>query len=156
MAAEKQVGIFGKTMREYVDAGELPWVSLAVVLTFMYVGSYWLSVSYLNLMAPLTLIVLVVVAIVVAYLRGVRGEFDFKQTLLLCGLIGMLGGVLSAILALVRFWYWWLAFNLLTEPVWSAVLCAFVAALTIFFFRLPIWVRQFHNSFTSPQNPQQP
>jgi len=142
------VGVFGKPMRDYVDTAELPWFALTLVLTFSYVGSFWLEVSYLTLMAPLALILQVVTAVVAAYLVGVRKGFTWQQVACTCALVGFGGGLASAVLALVRFWHYWLAFNVLVEPFWSALLGAFVGVLTVGFFQLPKLAQYFRDEET--------
>lgn len=149
MSQGKEVGLCAQPMRWYVDQAEWPFVGLAVALSFCYIGSFWLEVSYLTLMAPLVLILQVVAASLTAYLVGVRQPATWQQVGITCLLVGFGGGAISALWSLIRFLYGWLVLNLLAEPVWSGLLSGIVGVVTVIFFHLPGWLKALNEPQTS-------
>lgn len=142
MAAVQETGLFGQPMRWYMDQAEGPFIGLALAFLVGYIGSYWLEVSYLEVVAPLVLVAQLVAAVVTAYLTGVHGGASLTQTILVCLLVGGSGGAISAILAFIRFFYPWLLLNLVTEPVWSGLIAGCLGAVTIGFFKLPKLIKR--------------
>ncbi len=132
-----QVTLLGQSASRYVERAELPVVVLTTVIVLVYLISFWLPVSYLGVVTPLILLIQVIVSAGVGYLTGVRGGASWLQTALVGVLVAGWGGVVSAILALFRFNYYWLIPNIITEPVWSGILGAIISALTVGFFNLP-------------------
>lgn len=146
--AKSSLGVFGQPVRFYVEAAGLPWVVLSGTIIFTYVLSYWLVGLDVMVLPPLVLMLQVLGAALTAYLVGVRGGATWGQTALTCLLVGVGAGLVSAILALFRFWYLWLVFNVVVEPVWSGLLAAAVGLITLGFFRLPALLnryREFNN-----------
>ncbi len=141
-------GLFGNPVRFYVEAAELPWVALTGGIALVYILSYWLAGLDIMVMPPLVLILQVLGASLTAYLTGVREEATWAQTLIVCLLVGIATGAVSALLALFRFWYPWLIFNLVVEPVWSGLLAVAVGSVTISFFHLPALLKRY-KTFTS-------
>lgn len=137
-----EVGIFGQPMRWYVDRAEWSWAGLSLVFFFGFLVSYWVEVSYLEIVAPLALVAQVVTAIVATYLVGIRDGATIPQTLVVCALVGVGGGAVNALLSFIRFFYPWLLLNLVIEPVWSALLTAGVSLVTIGFFQLPKLIKK--------------
>ena len=137
-----EAGIFGQPMRWYVDRAEWSFVYLSLFFIFGFLLSYWLQVSYLDLVAPLNLVAQIVAAIVTAYFTGIRHGATLAQTVLTCLLVGAFAGLVAAILSFIRFFYPWLLLNLVTEPVWSALLAASMGAITIGFFHLPKLIKK--------------
>ncbi len=138
---------FGKPVRWYVDQAEWPFVTLSLVVTAAYIGSFWLEVSYLALMAPLVFMLQVAAGVAVAYLTGVRLSSTLVQTMAVCAFVAFGGGAVSALWAVLRFWYPWLVLNLVTEPVWSVFLAVFVSLATVGFFQLPRLVNRLRAVF---------
>lgn len=134
--------LFGKSTRWYVDQAEWSWFGLVLVISAVYLGSFWLEVSYLTLMAPLVLILQVTIIAATSYLVGVRRQSSLAQTTTVCALVAFGGGAAAAVWAVIRFWHPWLFLNLVTEPVWSALLAVLVSAATIGFFRLPALINR--------------
>ena len=132
-----EVEIFGQSISYYIERSARPWSILSGILALFYIGSFWLEVSYLNLMAPLALIGLIVMAVFTSYNFIRQGEYNWRQVVMTCIFIGVGAGLVSAFLAFIRFWYIWLFFNLVTEPVWSGLLAGAISVLTIGFFQLP-------------------
>ena len=141
-------GLFGQPVRFYVEAAELPWVVLSGAIVLAYVLSFWLSALDITVLPPLVLILQVLGAVTTAYLVGIRQGSTWSQATLTCVLVGLGAGVVSAILALFRFWYLWLIFNLVVEPVWSGLLSAAIGLITLGFFRLPPILKHFRESNT--------
>lgn len=139
-------GIFGQPMRWYVDQAEWPFVALSSIFILGFIVSYWLEISYLEVVAPLALVVQIVAAAVVAYLTGVRSGVALSQTLVVCALVSAAGGLVNALLSFIRFFYPWLLLNLVTEPVWSALLAVGVGLITIGFFHLPKLIKSKQSS----------
>lgn len=137
MAAVQETGIFGQSVRWYVDQAEWPWLGLSLAYIFGFISSYWIETSYLDAVAPLALVAQLVAAVVTAYLTGVHGSATLQQTIVTCVLVGICGGLVSAVLVFVRFFYPWLLLNIVTEPVWSGLMAAGVGVVTIGFFNLP-------------------
>ncbi len=142
----KQVGFFGQPVSWYVDQGELSFVGLAAAVSLVYLISFWLELTYLDHLSPMILVFQVAAAAATAYQVGVRVTATPAQLAVACALIGAAGGILSAVWALFRFHYWWLALNLVAEPVWSALLAVAVGLLTFGFFKLPALVRSRANT----------
>ncbi|MDP3986509.1 MAG: hypothetical protein Q8P77_03750 [Candidatus Veblenbacteria bacterium] len=142
MAPVQEAGLLGQPMRWYVDQAERPWVGLSLFLLLGFVSSFWLEISYLEVVAPLALVAQLLAAVVAAYLTGVHGGATWGQTLITCLLVGAGGGLVSAVLSFIRFFYPWLLLNLVTEPVWSGLLAAGVGVITIGFFHLPELIRR--------------
>jgi len=136
--AYAETPLFNQPARWYIDKAELPWAILSLVIVLIYTASYWLDWSYLKLVFPLILICQVLTAAGLAYWSFV-GQLGWAQTVVVASLVGMAGGLVSAVAALIRFWYPWLFFNLLAEPVWSGLLNPLVAIICLGFFRLPHW-----------------
>lgn len=128
-------------MRWYVDQSELSFVGLASAVILSFLVSFWVELTYLDHLSPMTLMFQVAAAAATAYRVGVRGLATPPQVVFTCGLVAAAGGFLAAALALFRYHYWWLALNLFTEPVWSAVLGVAVGLLTVGFFKLPALAR---------------
>lgn len=131
------LGFLGNTIRYYIDKAEKPFAVQALILALFYILTFWLQVSYLDIVAPFTMALQVVVASVTAYVVGIQTGASWKVTAIICIIVGFAGGVVSALLSLVRFWYPWLIMNLIVEPVWSGLLAGTVSLLTIGFFGLP-------------------
>ncbi len=141
-------GVLGQPVRFYVEAAELPWLLLSGAVVAVYVLSYWLSALDIIALSPLVLVLQVLGAALGAYLVGVKQGSSWSQTVVVCCMVGAAAGVVSAVLALFRFWYLWLVFNLVVEPVWSGVLGAVVGLVTLGFFHLPVVIKRFQ-AFTS-------
>jgi len=137
MAPVSESGLFGQPMRWYVDRAEWPFVALSSFFLLGFLASYWLEPSYLEVVAPLSLVAQLVTAIVTAYLVGINQKASLGQTVVTCLLVGASAGFVSALLAFIRFFYPWLLLNLVTEPVWSGMIASFMGVITIGFFNLP-------------------
>ncbi len=142
MSNGKETGIFGQPIRWYIDQAEWPLVGLALAYIVGFISSYWIEAPYLDIVAPLSLVFQLVAAVATAYLTGVHGGAGLKPTLVTCFLVGLAGGIVSAVLSFIRFFYAWLLFNIITEPVWSGLMAAAVGSITIAFFNLPKLVKQ--------------
>lgn len=136
-------GFAGKPVRFYVDAAELPWFYFSLAIVLVYLGSFWLAVSYLTVMAPLILVGQIVTAMVTAYLLGVRAGHRWVQVAVTCFIVGAATGLVSAVLAVVRFHYAWLIANVVVEPVWSGLIAAAAGLATHVFFHLPFTLKRF-------------
>jgi hypothetical protein len=145
MASNNDAVLFGQTVTWYVAAAEWPLVVLGSGLSLLYLSSFWLQLSYLDWLQPLVLMFQVVAAVITAYLVGIRQGNSWQQLAIVCCLIGSAAGLVSAIWALLRYagtslvFTVALVFNFVTEPVWSGLLAASVALLTLVFFNLPRW-----------------
>lgn len=139
------VEIKGKRVSDYVELAEWPVVALAGVVILIYLMSLWLEMSYYGLIVPLVFLAQVLAAAGLAYWRGVINQETWPQVVILTALVGLTAGLVSAVLALFRFWHFWLIFNLVTEPVWSACLAIVVSLLTLGFFHLPGALRPWFN-----------
>jgi len=148
MAKTITSGLLGNPVRFYVEAAELPWAALSGAVLLAYVLSYWLPSLDIMVMPPLVLILQVLGATLTAYLVGVREGNSWAQTVAVCLMVGIAAGILSALLQLFRFWYPWLIFNLVVEPIWSGLLAAAVGSVTLGFFRLPSLLKHFKTSNT--------
>lgn len=137
MANGNNVGLFGREMRWYVDQAEWPFVALASVFILGFIVSYWLEISYLEVVAPLALVIQIVAAVAVAYLTGIRAGATLGQVTITCALVAAAGGLINAFFSFIRFFYPWLLLNLVTEPIWSALLAVGIGIITIGFFNLP-------------------
>lgn len=144
-----ELGVFGKPVRFYVETAGGPWFYLTLVIVLIYLVSFWLEQLTFSIVIPFILVAQVLAAVIVAYLVGVRGLHYWPQVVLVCGLVGLAAGIISAVFSLIRWWYPWLIFNLVTEPVWSGILTALVGLLTLGFFRLPQFTRQWRSSFNN-------
>ena len=142
MANGNSVGLFGQSMRWYVDRAEWPFVALCLFFLFGFLISYWVEFSYFEVVAPLVLVAQMVAAIVAAYLTGIRHGATLAQTVITCLLLGAFSGAINAVLSFIRFFYPWLLLNLVTEPVWSALLAGGMGAVTIGFFYLPKLIKK--------------
>ncbi|MFZ5391292.1 MAG: hypothetical protein ACOZAJ_03400 [Patescibacteria group bacterium] len=131
------VELFQKPVSWYVDQAEWPVAGLALVIVATYAASFWLDWSYLRMVFPLVLIYQVVAAVLNGYL-SLKRPADLKQTAAICLLTAAIGAIISALAALLRFWYPWLFFNLIAEPVWSGLLAIIVGGLSFGFFHLPV------------------
>ncbi|MBU1038998.1 hypothetical protein KKC17_02065 [Patescibacteria group bacterium] len=134
------IELFQKPMRWYLDVAELPFVFLSLIIILTYTGSFWLDWSYVRMVFPLVLIYQLVAAVVNAYLSLVQPA-NLKQTAVICLLTAVGGALVSAVAALIRFWYPWLFFNLIAEPIWSGLLAIIVGVLAFGFFHLPKFAR---------------
>jgi hypothetical protein len=140
--AKPTSGIFGQPVRAYVEAVELPWLLMVGGVALIYVVSYWLGSLDILTLPPLVLFLQVLGSAICAYLVGVKQGNTWSQTALACALVGFSGGVVSAVLALFRFWHFWLVFNIVVEPVWSGLLGAAVGLVTLGFFHLPLLIKR--------------
>ncbi|MBI5466136.1 MAG: hypothetical protein HY974_02525 [Candidatus Kerfeldbacteria bacterium] len=145
MPSDTDVSLFGQPVAWYVEAAEWPLVALSSSLSLLYLASFWLQLSYLDWLQPLVLILQVLVAVVTAYLVGIRQGNNWKQLFVVCCLVGSTAGLVSALWALIHYagtslvFTISLIFNFVTEPVWSGLLAAAVSLLTLAFFHLPRW-----------------
>ncbi len=139
------VGFKGKLVSDYIELAEWPVVALVGVVILIYLTSLWLEMSYYGLIVPLVFLTQVLAAAGLAYWRGVINQEAWPQVIILTALVGLVAGLVSAMLALFRFWHFWLIFNLVTEPVWSASLAIVVSLLTLGFFHLPGALRPWFN-----------
>lgn len=142
MPNENNVGLFGQSMRWYVDRAEWPAVALSLFFIFGFIINYWVQFSYLEVAAPLALVAQMVAAIATAYLTGIRQGATLPQTIVTCALVGIFSGSINALLSFIHFFYPWLLLNLITEPVWSALLAGGIGAVTIGFFSLPRFIKK--------------
>lgn len=142
MAVVQETGIFGQPVSWYVDQAEWPFVGLALAYIVGFVSSYWVEASYLEVVAPLALVAQMLAAILTAYLTHIHKGAKLSQTLLVCALVGFTGGLVSAVLVFIRFFYAWMLLNIVTEPIWSGLMAAVVGLVTIGFFNLPKLVKR--------------
>ncbi|MFH1867012.1 MAG: hypothetical protein ABIJ81_02925 [Patescibacteria group bacterium] len=139
MASKNQAPIilFNQPIRFYIDTLELPWVVFSLFLFTLFVVTFWLDIPYLELIVPITLVSEVLTVAIAVYFYAVKKEMILSTSLALGATLGFFLGLISAILALVRFWHIWLVFNLITESVMSALLGLIIALLVKMAFRLP-------------------
>lgn len=142
----KQAGMFRQPMRWYVDQAELSFIGLASAVALSYLASFWLELNYIDHLSPMTLLFQVVASAATAYRVGVHGQATPPQASAACAMVAAAGGLVAAAFALFRYHYWWLALNLVTEPIWSALLGVAVGLLTLGFFKLPAFVRSRANA----------
>lgn len=145
MVPVSELGLFGQPMRWYVDKAEWPFVTLSLFFILGFIISYWLPVSYLEVVSPLILIAQVVAAVTTSYLTGVRSGATLAQTIVTCALVGAFAGEVAALLSFIRFFYPWLLLNLVVEPFWSGLLAGSIGAVTIGFFSLPKFIKKQQN-----------
>ncbi|MEK7496568.1 MAG: hypothetical protein AAB657_01545 [Patescibacteria group bacterium] len=127
--------IFNQPVRFYIEAAVRPFVILSAILSFLFLISFWLQLSYLSVAAPIVLFLQIAMACYVGWKLGVIAKLNWRELMLVAGLVGAGAGFVSAVWSLVRFWYVWLAFNLITEPVLSALLASVVSIITVWFFK---------------------
>jgi len=145
MVSNTDANLFGQPVSWYVEAAEWPFVALSSSLSLLYLASFWLQLSYLDWLQPMVLMLQVLAAVITAYLVGIRQGNNWKQLSVVCCLVGSTAGLVSATWALLRYagtsliFTISLVFNFVTEPVWSGLLAAAVALLTLVFFNLPRW-----------------
>lgn len=133
----RSIEIWGHNVRWYIDQAEKPTLILVSLMVAIYVATFWLEMSYLGWLSPSLMFILVTGSIVYTYFFIVRKQLGWREGALTMILVGLIFGLVSAILALIRFWYGWLIINIIFEPFISAVLAAGVSLATWYFFHLP-------------------
>lgn len=134
------VKLYGKAIADYVDIAEKPVLILLGLIMAVYLASFWLEMSYYNLIVPLIFLIQVLYAVGIAYWRGVMKSESWQQVAILAIMVGVAAGFVSSLMALVRFWHFWLIFNIVAEPVRSGLLAMVISLLTLGFFNLPRWL----------------
>ncbi|MFA4936958.1 MAG: hypothetical protein WC575_01505 [Patescibacteria group bacterium] len=135
--------LFGYPVSFYINKAELPWAIYALCMFVLYVTTFWFNLSYLAVLVPVSFIGSIITVAAATYFYGVKTSLPLSANLTLGIILGLLLGLISALLALVRFWYIWLFFNVITESITLAVLGLVVALLTILLFKLP-WLKKYN------------
>lgn len=143
LKTNKPLEIWGHSIRWYIDEAEKPSLILAGIVLAIYVITFWIEMSYLGWLSPSLMFILIGGSIVYTYFFIVKKNLGWREGFIICGAMGFVFGLASAVLALVRFWYGWLVINLAFEPFISALLAAGVSFVTWYFFKLPPLIK--HN-----------
>lgn len=136
------VSWFNYPVAFYFDMLERPWAIFSGCWLVVYILSFRLEISYLDLIVPATLITQILTVGAAIYWYAVRRPLPWASALAFGGLLGFFIGLSSAILAFLRWWHLWLFFNLITESIITMAIGVAVALATIWLFKLP-WLNKF-------------
>ncbi len=139
---EVNSSLFGYPISFYIEKAELPWAVYALCLFILYFITFWFDLPYLTVLVPASFIGCVICVAVAVYFYGIKSSLPWGASLTLGIILGLLLGLVSSLLALIRFWYLWLFFNIITESIMSAVLGLVVALLVVLLFKIP-WLKKY-------------
>ncbi len=132
---------YGYPIRFYIDKLEFPWFVFVIILILIYVWSFSVPLSYLGFLAPLSLISEIVTLVVAIYLLINKLDLSLPVVLVYGGSLGFVIGLVSSLLAFLRFWYIWLFFNIVVESIVTAIFGLLAAFIIFYIRRLLCWLK---------------
>ncbi|HBV33281.1 TPA: hypothetical protein DIC39_01920 [Patescibacteria group bacterium] len=136
------VSWFNYPVAFYFDMLERPWAIFSGLWLIVYILSFRLEISYLDLIVPAALVTQILTVGAAVYWYAIRRPLPLNSALAFGGLLGFFIGLSSALLAWLRWWHLWLFFNIIAESMIILVVGVVVALGIIWLFKLP-WLNKF-------------
>ncbi len=130
------ITLSGQPVRFYIDRAEIPWSIFALVILCVYLASHWIDWGYLDFLAPVSLVTQIVTVIGATYYFSWQEKWPWTVTASYSLILGLFMGLWSSFMAWIRFWDFWLFFNIVVETLISAVLALAVASAVMVILKL--------------------